>query len=309
MSSLPTLLELPPELLSHIFGYVFTPWHLQIRIRKERNIERYFQAAQVIPEPHAPSLSPLLVCSVLYDLVKPMIVNSFSGTINIFESTGLIDYYETACLKCLPPKWNFLTTHVTRLLCENKRSGLSGDSAFRASLANLREVHLFETWGVHLCKLSQQDFGVTHVLEELTEWWPTHTESVTEECVDFRKRTSVVLQNAIMNDALDTFWVEMATLDRQDEHFLDAECTDRNIKLVVHYLFSFGFFNVATGSGCSPDSTGTFYGCPLLSRISCKGLVKNLNVGFEYDQGWKVVSKHWCKTLKAERRLYQRCRS
>ncbi|KAK5085196.1 hypothetical protein LTR05_004476 [Lithohypha guttulata] len=131
------LLNLPAELLNIIFGFVYEPWHLEIKLRDDTETDDYYEEPRILGVPHLPYLTPLLTCATFLHLASPRIIGSF---------TGLIDAHEAPLMDELPKRWQFLTPYVTTFyLSHAQPSGRYPQNCrFIRSLPHLKVVESFE---------------------------------------------------------------------------------------------------------------------------------------------------------------------
>lgn len=293
-----TLLDLPSEILLHIFSYIYEPWHLQVKLRQHLEIEKYFDKAQIRAVPALPPIAPLLVSKGLNEHVKPVMLASFTGTINAFERTGFHQ---------LPDRWHGLTPRVRKLCVPNNIGTWLWDTPFINSLPALEVVEFFEEFGVLRCSLGS--YPLAGLLDESSG---SNGEALASSPSSLPCPEKLKL--LLMDRKYDDYWIFRAEPYIPSKHPPENprrihwmnNFMARGIQTIVHHVFTFHIPDptlvpeVPEPSAYLPSAEGFYWSKYKLGN----GVVEDLDVALAgCKEELSVVEKRWTKSLKAEDRV------
>lgn len=132
----PSLLQLPEEILARIVCNIADPWQVEIRTRLDRLIEDYYDEPRSCVTPGSVPLAPLLVCKELSRIARYSLLDLFSGTISILDTTNI---------EILPPKWQPIQSRIRELVVPSHRLHfLNRSMPLIRSLPKLRNIEFVE---------------------------------------------------------------------------------------------------------------------------------------------------------------------
>lgn len=291
------LFDLPSEILLHIFNYIYVPWHLEIKVRQNVLVERYFDKPQVRAIPAPPPIAPLLVSRRLNELVTPTILASFTGTINAFEKTGF---------QRLPDPWYTFAPKIRKLCVPNNIGTWLWDTAFINSLPELELVEFFEEFGVLRCSLGNYPFN------DLLEY-STASKGEDQGCPPAPPPCPAKLKQLLIDDKFDEYWIfrsepyipsKHPPANPKQPHWL-GNFIARRIRTIVHHVFTFHIpdptlIPEVPDPDTFPPGDGFYWSKYKLGN----GVVEDLDVALAgCNEELTVVGKRWTKSLRAEDRV------
>ncbi|KAK5104284.1 hypothetical protein LTS08_002171 [Lithohypha guttulata] len=228
-------LDLPPELLYHIFDFVYESWHLELKLRHDILIESYFDKPRICAVPSLPSVEPLLVCKDLYEIARSRKVGTFMGRVDVFEATRL---------KQLPGTWHSRIAPRVKRLCYSHGTSKAGqDYDLIDSLPALEVIEFHRGWGFLKVCLGCASCSI---------------EDVSSDPVLSRPEALAMYDKSgkfIRSEELDGFWVKAARpclplpVERPAEPSLMELLRARKIEVISHVVFSLRS-SMGTGSDC-----------------------------------------------------------